>query len=124
MREPYVGLCGDRAWVCHAELRPPCAEAYAGTGSSAQESNDMAKANDRHHVVPRARCRELGIPPNFHGNIRRISVSKHRAWHTLFGTALPEEAVDVIRREWGLPEEGERTLRGLLGNVSLLRRKR
>ena len=84
----------------------------------------MAKAKDRHHVVPRVRCRELGITPNFNGNVRRISVSKHRAWHTLFGTALPEEAIEIIKSEWSLTEEGERTLRRLLGNISLLRRKK
>jgi hypothetical protein len=84
----------------------------------------MGKAKDRHHVVPRVRCRELGIPPNFIGNVRKVSVSRHRAWHTLFGTALPEEAVEIIRSEWSLTEEGERALRQLLGNVSLLRRKK
>jgi hypothetical protein len=84
----------------------------------------MAKAKDRHHVIPCVRCRELGIAPNFSGNVKRVSVSKHRAWHTLFGTALPEEAVEIIRRDWSLPEEGERALRRLLGNVSLLRRKK
>ena len=84
----------------------------------------MGKAKDRHHVVPRVRCRELGIPPNFIGNVRKVSVSRHRAWHILFGTALPEEAVEIIRKEWSLAEEGERALRRLLGNVSLLRRKK
>jgi hypothetical protein len=66
----------------------------------------------------------LGIAPNFNGNIRRVSVSRHRAWHILFGTALPEEAIEIIRSEWSLTEEGERTLRRLLGNVSLIRRKK
>ncbi len=84
----------------------------------------MGKAKDRHHVIPRVRCRELGIAPNFNGNIRRVSVSRHRAWHILFGTALPEEAIEIIRSEWSLTEEGERTLRRLLGNVSLIRRKK
>jgi hypothetical protein len=84
----------------------------------------MASAKDRHHVVPRVRCRELGIAPNFHGNVRKVSVSKHRAWHTLFGTALPEEAIEIIRSEWSLTEEGDQNLRRLLGNVSLLRRKK
>ena len=84
----------------------------------------MAKPKDRHHVIPRVRCRELGIPPNFVGNVRKVSVSKHRAWHTLFGTALPEEAIEIIKREWSLPEEGEQAMRRLLGNVSILRRKK
>jgi hypothetical protein len=84
----------------------------------------MAKAKDRHHVVPRVRCRELGIPPNFNGNVMRVSVSKHRAWHTLFGTALPEEAIEIIRKEWSLTDEGEQSLKRLLRNISLLRRKK
>jgi len=83
----------------------------------------MARAKDRHHVIPRVRCRGLGIPPNFAGNVKKVSVSKHRAWHTLFGTALPEEAIEIIKQEWSLPEEGEQALKRLLGNVSLLRRK-
>lgn len=81
-------------------------------------------AKDRHHVIPRVRCREFGISANFSGNVKRVSVAKHRAWHTLFGTALPEEAVQIIRREWALSEEGEQSFKRLLGNVSLLRRKK
>jgi hypothetical protein len=83
----------------------------------------MVRAKDRHHVIPRARCQKLGIPPDFAGNVKKVSVSKHRAWHILFGTALPEEAIEIIKQEWGLPKEGEEALKGLLGNVSLLRRK-
>jgi hypothetical protein len=84
----------------------------------------MAKAKDRHHVIPCVRCRELGIAPNFNGKVRRVSVSKHRAWHTLFGTALPEEAIEIIRKEWSLTAEGEQSLKQLLGTISLLRRKK
>ena len=83
----------------------------------------MARTKDRHHIIPRVRCRELGIPTNFIGNVKKVSVSRHRAWHTLFGTALPEEAIGIIKREWSLSEEGEKALKRLLGNVSLLRRK-
>lgn len=83
----------------------------------------MTRAKDRHHIIPRVRCRKLGIAPNFPGNVRKVSVSRHRAWHTLFGTALPEEAIEIIKQEWSLTEEGEQTLQRLLGNVSLLRRK-
>ncbi len=84
----------------------------------------MAKAKDRHHIIPKVRCRELGIAANFHGNVKKVSVSKHRAWHTLFGTALPEEAIEIIRKEWSLTAEGEQALKRLLGNISLLRRKK
>jgi hypothetical protein len=83
----------------------------------------MTRAKDRHHVIPRVRCNALGIAPNFAGNVKKVAVSKHRAWHTLFGTALPEEAIEIIRKEWSLPKEGEEALKLLLGNVSLLRRK-
>lgn len=83
----------------------------------------MVRAKDRHHVIPRVRSQKLGIPPDFAGNVKKVSVSKHRAWHTLFGTALPEEAIEIIKQEWGLPKEGEEALKRLLGNVSLLRRK-
>jgi hypothetical protein len=37
---------------------------------------------------------------------------------------LPEEAIEIIRKEWSLAEEGEQALRRLLGNISLLRRKK
>lgn len=84
----------------------------------------MSKAKDLHHIIPRARCKQLGINPSFRGNTKKVTVSRHRAWHTLFGTALPEEAIEIIKREWSLTEEGERALRQLVGNVSLLRRKR
>lgn len=62
---------------------------------------------DQHHIVPRARCRELKINPRFNGNTIRVRTSKHRAWHTLFGAQTPEEAIETIRREWSLSEEGQ-----------------
>jgi hypothetical protein len=79
-------------------------------------------ARDRHHIIPRVRCRDLGITPNFPGNIRRVTVSKHRAWHTLFGCLLPEEAIEVIRRDWTLDKEAQREFDKLKGNVEPLRR--
>jgi hypothetical protein len=81
-------------------------------------------ARDRHHIIPRVRCRELGINPNFLGNIRKVSTTKHRAWHTLFGSLLPEEAIEVIKREWTLDEEGQREFDKLKGNVEPLRRRK
>lgn len=84
----------------------------------------MGEAKDHHHVIPRVRCRELGIAANFDGNVRKVSVSKHRAWHILFGTAMPEEAIEIIKSEWSLSKEGEQSLKRLPGNISLLRRKK
>lgn len=72
------------------------------------------KPTDRHHVLPRARCRDLGINPNFHGNVRKVKTSKHRAWHTLFGSQTPEEAIETIRREWSLDDEAQAELNRLL----------
>lgn len=83
----------------------------------------MAQAKDRHHVIPRVRCKELGIPPDFVGNVKKVSVSRHRAWHTLFSNQTPDEAIETIRRDWSLDAEAEREYARLKGNVSLLRKK-
>ncbi len=81
-------------------------------------------AKDRHHVIPRVRCRDLGISPNFPGNIRKVSTTKHRAWHTLFAAQTPEEAIETIRREWTLDAAGKKEFDRLTGNVRLLRKRR
>jgi hypothetical protein len=81
-------------------------------------------AKDRHHVIPRVRCRDLGINPNFPGNVVKVRTSKHRAWHTLFGSLTPDEAIEVIRNEWSLSEEARANFERLTGNVSLLKRGR
>lgn len=77
---------------------------------------------DRHHVVPRARCRQLRINPKFRGNVIKVRTTKHRAWHTLFGAQTPEEAIETIRREWSLSEEGQAEFNRLSGNVVLMKR--
>ncbi|MDQ3816306.1 MAG: hypothetical protein M3362_01280 [Acidobacteriota bacterium] len=82
------------------------------------------RSRDRHHIIPRVRCRDLGIPPNFPGNVVKVSTSKHRAWHTLFGSLTPEEAIEVIRSEWSLSEEAQAEYERLKGNVSLLKKRR
>ncbi len=81
-------------------------------------------AKDRHHIIPRVRCRELGINPNFPGNIRKVSTTKHRAWHTVFGAQTPEEAIETIKREWTLDKAAQKEFNRLKGNVALLKRKR
>lgn len=81
-------------------------------------------AKDKHHIIPRSRCRDLGINPNFPGNTRKVSVTKHRAWHALFGCQTPEEAIETIRREWSLDAEAEREYERLKGNVELLKNRR
>lgn len=78
---------------------------------------------DRHHIVPRARCRNLRINPKFRGNVIRVRTTKHRAWHTLFGAQTPEEAIETIRREWSLSEEGQAEFNRLSGNVVLIKRR-
>ncbi len=77
---------------------------------------------DQHHIVPRARCREFGISPKFRGNALRVKTTKHRAWHTLFGAQTPEEAIETIRREWSLSEEGQAEFHRLSGNTILMKR--
>ena len=77
---------------------------------------------DRHHILPRSRCKELGIDPNFEGNTIRVKTNRHRAWHLLFGNKTPDEAIAAIEAEWSLSEAGEREFKRLT-NVRLFRRK-
>lgn len=81
-------------------------------------------AKDRHHIIPRARCRDLGINPNFPGNVVKVRTTQHRAWHTLFGSLLPEEAIELIKREWSLSPEAEAEFKRLRGNVEPLSSRR
>ena len=84
----------------------------------------MGKSYDRHHIVPRARCKDLKISPSFPGNVMRVRTSKHRAWHTLFGSQTPEEAIETIKREWSLSEQGQAEFQRLTQNVVLLKQRR
>lgn len=83
----------------------------------------MSKTYDRHHVIPRAVCRKIGISPDFEGNVVRVKTSKHRAWHTLFGAQTPEEAIATIEAEWSLSETGFAEFKRLT-NVRLFQRKK
>ncbi len=82
----------------------------------------MSKPIDRHHIIPRAKCKLLGVDPHFEGNVMKVSTSKHRAWHTLFGSKTPEEAIAAIEAEWSLSKKGEAEFKRLT-NVRLFRRK-
>lgn len=82
-----------------------------------------SRPKDRHHIIPKARCRQLGISPNFRGNVVSVTTTKHRAWHTLFGAATPEEAICLIKAEWSLSDEGQAEFKKLTENVRLFRRK-
>jgi len=81
-----------------------------------------SRPKDRHHIIPRVRCRHLQINPHFDGNIIKITTSKHRAWHTLFGAATPDEAVEIIKNEWSLSCEGQAEFKRLTSNVRLFRK--
>lgn len=83
-----------------------------------------SRPKDRHHIIPRVRCKDLGISPNFAGNVVKIRTTKHRAWHTLFGSQTPEEAIEMIKREWCLSEKGQAEFDRLTSNVTLLRQRR
>jgi hypothetical protein len=71
-------------------------------------------ATDRHHVVPRSRCYELGIDPDFDGNVIRVNQTKHRALHILFGNMLPEEMIEHIKTHWSLDKDGEQAFQNEL----------
>lgn len=81
-----------------------------------------SKPVDRHHIIPRVICKDLRINPNFKGNVVKVKTSKHRAWHTLFGTKTPEEAIAVIEAEWSLSKEGEAEFKRLT-NVRFINRR-
>ena len=81
-----------------------------------------SKTYDKHHIVPRSTCLKLGIAPDFEGNIVRVKTGKHRAYHTLFGSATPEEAIKILLAEWSLSQAGEAEFKRLT-NVRLFRRK-
>ena len=80
------------------------------------------KPTDQHHIISRATCKKLGINPNFTGNIVRVRTGKHRAWHQLFGSQTPEEAIQTILAEWSLSKVGEAEFKRLT-NVRLFRRR-
>ncbi len=82
-----------------------------------------SKPIDRHHIIPRHFCKKIGINPNFTGNVIRVRTSKHRAWHTLFGSKTPDEAIVTILEEWSLSKEGVAEFNRLT-NVRFLRRIR
>lgn len=83
----------------------------------------MSRTFDRHHIIPRTRCRLLGIDPNFEGNVVKVKTSKHRAYHTLFGSATPEEAIAILQAEWSLSEKGEAEFKRLT-NVRIFHRRK
>lgn len=66
-----------------------------------------SRPKDRHHIIPKVRCRDLQINPHFEGNVIKVTTTKHRAWHTLFGAATPEEAIAIIEAEWSLSKAGQ-----------------
>lgn len=80
------------------------------------------RAFDRHHIIPRVLCKRLGIDKDFEGNVIRVRTSKHRAWHTLFGSSTPEEAIAIILDEWSLSKAGKAEFKRLT-NVRLFRRR-
>ena len=81
------------------------------------------KPIDKHHIISRAVCKRLGINPHFEGNVIRVRTGKHRAWHQLFGSKTPEEAIQVIVDEWSLSKQGQAEFKRLT-NVRLFRRRR
>ena len=114
--------------ICFQESSSRSATSTPGTSTKKSQTTTFRlvkpmKSKDRHHIIPRVVCRDLGISPNFLGNIRRVRTSKHRAWHTLFGAATPDEAIEIIKREWSLTAEAQKEYDRLRGNILPLRRR-
>lgn len=51
---------------------------------------------DVHHLIPRSRCKEIGIEPNFRGNKINLPRVVHVAWHDVFENLMPEEVLHLI----------------------------
>ena len=58
--------------------------------------------NNRHHKKPRSRGGKRYV--NGHHNIVKVSVVKHRAWHTLFENLTPQEICAIINQIWLDPD--------------------
>lgn len=56
----------------------------------------------------------MGIDPDFDGNVVTVNMTKHEAWHILFGNRLPQEAIELIEEEWSLSRQGEASFRAEL----------
>lgn len=54
---------------------------------------------NRHHRKPKSRGGDNSV-----GNISRVEVNKHRAWHTLFENMTAQEIANEINRTWIDPE--------------------
>lgn len=48
-----------------------------------------------HHIIPKSRGGKTTEK-----NLIETTQTKHRAYHTLFGNATPEEAVLILIRDW------------------------
>ncbi|MCR4329590.1 MAG: HNH endonuclease [Candidatus Roizmanbacteria bacterium] len=57
-----------------------------------RERNQMLST---HHIIPTSRG-----GTDSPSNLKTVCVLKHRAWHALFSNMLPEEAIELIRKEW------------------------
>lgn len=60
---------------------------------------EKKKHYDWHHRKPRS----LG-GNSADKNMSHVSVSKHRAWHTLFGNYTPEQIIRIINNTWLDPD--------------------
>ena len=58
----------------------------------------------RHHIIPVSRG---GSDKN--ENIIVCSQTRHRAYHLLFGNALPAEAIEIFINEWTKERPDERS---------------
>lgn len=53
----------------------------------------------------------MGIDSEFDGNVITVNMTKHEAYHILFGNALVSEAIEILEDEWSLSKQGEASFR-------------
>lgn len=61
------------------------------------EARSKSPRRSRHHLVPKSRCRELGLDPDDHRNVKLIPHRDHRRWHNLWDNLTPYEVLAIIQ---------------------------
>lgn len=49
-----------------------------------------------HHLIPRSRCKELGLDPHDYRNKVAIDDDLHRRWHKLWDNRTPAEVIVIL----------------------------
>lgn len=57
---------------------------------------DTLLRKDRHHRIPKSRCKQWNMNAGFEGNMVPMTRVQHAAWHALFGNLIAEEVLYLL----------------------------